>query len=117
MRLNLAILAQAGVAIDTLRVTGGGARSAMWNQLKADVLGRPVAAVADSEAGCLGAAALAAAADLGAQPGAVAAAWARPGRVFEPDAGRTAIYDQRFASYRGLYPMLRDFSGTTPCPS
>ena len=117
MRLNLAILAQAGVAIDTLRVTGGGARSAMWNQLKADVLGRPVAAVADSEAGCLGAAALAAAADLGAQPGAVAAAWARPGRVFEPDAGRTAIYDQRFASYRGLYPMLRDFSKGNPCPS
>lgn len=113
MRLNLDLLAGAGIDIDTLRVTGGGARSATWNQLKADVLGRPLAAVAESEAGCLGAAALAAATDLGAGPGEVAAAWVRPGRTFEPDARRAALYDQRFARYRDLYPILRDLQGVT----
>ena len=108
MRLNLDLLAEAGVVIDALRATGGGARSAVWNQLKADVLGRPLTTVAESEAGCLGAAALAAAADLGGGPGEVATAWVRPGRTFHPDPARAAAYEQRFAQYRGLYPVLRD---------
>lgn len=108
MRLNLDVLANSGIDIDTLRVTGGGARSAVWNQLKADVLGRPIATVAENEAGCLGAALLAAAADLGAGCDEVAKAWVLPGHTFIPDPDRSAVYDQHFARYRQLYPVLRD---------
>jgi chorismate synthase len=41
-----------------LRAIGGGARSAFWTQLKADVLGRPIVTLNVTEAGCLGAAML-----------------------------------------------------------
>jgi xylulokinase len=43
--LNLRIILEAftqGAAIETLRVIGGGARSAVWNQIMADVFGIPV---------------------------------------------------------------------------
>lgn len=42
-----------------VRVVGGGARSALWNQIKADVLGLPYVQLNRSEAGALGSAVLA----------------------------------------------------------
>ncbi len=48
----------AGVRIDELRVTGGTARGDVWNQIKADVLGLPVAVPAVRETAVLGAAIL-----------------------------------------------------------
>ncbi|MFW5846368.1 MAG: FGGY-family carbohydrate kinase, partial [Planctomycetota bacterium] len=61
MRLNLQILAENGIPVDSLRATGGAARSRLYTQLAADVLGRPIAALDVEEAGCLGGAMLAAA--------------------------------------------------------
>ena len=50
-----------GAAIDVRRVTavGGGARSPVWLQVKADVLGVPIRTLRGKEAACLGAAVLA----------------------------------------------------------
>ena len=45
----------AGRPADRLRVAGGGARSQLWNQLKADITGRPLDVLADQDAGVLGA--------------------------------------------------------------
>jgi xylulokinase len=42
-----------------VRLGGGGARSAAWNQIRADILGRPVLASAEGEMGLLGCLALA----------------------------------------------------------
>ncbi len=42
LRHNVEIARRAGVQIDTLRTVGGGARSPLWNQIKADVLGIPI---------------------------------------------------------------------------
>jgi xylulokinase len=42
-----------------LRCTGGGARSDLWNQIRADIYDRPVSVLADREGGVLGAALLA----------------------------------------------------------
>jgi len=48
-----------GLAIDEVRVSGGGARSHIWRQIQADVLGKPVAHTKIEEASALGAAMLA----------------------------------------------------------
>ena len=48
-----------GLGGDELRVVGGGARSALWLQIKADVTGRPVRAVRGDHATSAGAAMLA----------------------------------------------------------
>src|SRR5699024_9447726 len=59
MRENLEALRAAQVNIDSLRCVGGGARSPMGLQLKADITGLPVHTLALREAACLGAAMLA----------------------------------------------------------
>lgn len=82
-----------GAQILRIVATGGGARSALWLQIKADMLGVPIMTPASPERACLGAAMLAS----------VAAGWRRDahqameamvslGRVFEPDAIRVARY-------------------------
>jgi len=107
MRLNLDILHRSGMRIDELRATGGGARSAVWNQLKADVMDKPITSVAVTEAGCLGAAMLAAAADTGERLETLVAQWVHTGAVFEPNSAHAAWYRERFELYKRLYPALR----------
>jgi xylulokinase len=107
MRVNTEILARSGVAIREFRASGGGTRSARWNQLKADVLGVPITTISTTEAGCCGAALLAAAAQLGVAVEQLAAAWVRPQAVFEPDAAKHAHYREQFVRYQRLYQAIR----------
>lgn len=59
LKLNLETMKQTGISIDTLRCVGGGARSPVGLQNKADILGIPVSTLKVREAACLGAAILA----------------------------------------------------------
>jgi xylulokinase len=45
-----------GIAIDSVRVVGGGAKSALWRQIVADVLGVEARGLEETESGALGAA-------------------------------------------------------------
>lgn len=58
MRLNMDRLKEAGVAVNALRATGGGARSKLWMQMKADILNIPVTTLRSEEAGAAGSAML-----------------------------------------------------------
>ena len=111
MRLNVDILEQAGLHVREFRAIGGGARSAALTQLKADVLGRPITTLAVTEAGCLGVAMLACAAETGAKPLELADAWVRTESVVEPDRRRASQYDERFQAYRQVYPAVRELYG------
>ncbi|MBN2642715.1 MAG: hypothetical protein JXR78_13760, partial [Victivallales bacterium] len=61
LRQNVDVLKEAGLKCSAVRSLGGGAKDALWLQIKADVLDCPVEVPACSEATCLGAAILAAA--------------------------------------------------------
>jgi xylulokinase len=112
-RLHLdAMGAAAGRRIEAVSVLGGGAASALWCQILADVLGRPVRRTRSPEATSLGAAMLAAAA-VGLLPSPRAAADRMGGGAegFVPGAA-TPRYDRLFREvYAGLYPALRDSLG------
>ena len=54
MRMNLDLLEQAGIVIQGLRATGGGARSPIWLQIKADILNKPIDTLNVDEAGTVG---------------------------------------------------------------
>ncbi len=114
MRVNVEILTQAGIIISEFRATGGGARNRRWNQLKADVLGRPMATVASCEAGCCGAAMLAAAADQNVPAAELGQRWVRCEAVFEPNPQRQAFYDDQFQKYQRLYQAVRNIV-PSPC--
>ncbi len=107
MRLNFEILHEAGLGVRELRAIGGGAKNAALVQLKADVLDRPITTLAVTEAGCLGVALLACAADTGATPQELVAQWVKAGAAIEPDPRRAAQYGERFAAYRELYPAMQ----------
>ncbi len=110
MRLNLEILEGAECRVRELRAIGGGARSRFWNQLKADVTGRPVTRLDVTEAGCLGAAMLAASAHSGTPVQELARTWVRTGETLEPDPEKAALYSERLEHYRRLYPTVKEFA-------
>jgi len=101
LRANLEAWQVAGVRVEELVAVGGGAKSAAWVQLKADVLGRPVRTLCCSEAAALGAALLA-----GTAVGVYASldeAISRAvvlDRQFDPVEDRVAYYKERWAVYR-----------------
>jgi xylulokinase len=100
-----------GAEVRDVRCVGGQARSETWNQIKADVLNRPVLVPSVVEAAVLGAAILAA---LGI--GAYAdleqaiAAMVRVSRRLEPNARNAELYGRLLEGYRELYPALRQTS-------
>jgi xylulokinase len=101
-------IAAAGFPMSELRVCGGGARSATWNRIKADVLGVPVAVPEVTETAMLGAAMLGAVGiDARADLRAAIASMVRVAERIEPDPATRAIHDARHAVYRELYPALR----------
>ncbi len=115
MRLCLELLREAGGQVDILRATGGGAKSPYWMQIKADIMGIPLAVPAVSEAGCLGCAILAGTA-TGVYSSASEAAQrlAKIERTYEPQAENHRIYSERFSCYKELYPRLKDIFHRLP---
>lgn len=107
MRHNLDLLERSGCRVDQLRMIGGGARSPYLNQLKADVLGKPISVLDVTEAGCLGAALLACSADTGDDVTHLSHRWVRIARVYQPNSDHARWYQQRFAKYRRLRLTLR----------
>ena len=104
IELTLAIeaLRAGGCTITVCTVAGGGARSAWWMQLKADLLDLPVQVSAVAEPGTLGAALLA---GVGAGTyGSLieAAAHAHIAKRFEPDRRRAAKYHDKVAEYQWI---------------
>ncbi len=101
---------EAGREIREVRVSGGGARSSLWRQILADVLGVPLVSVEALEGAAYGAALLAGV-GAGVWPDVQTAtevvhlgAETRPGPQQE-------AYRQAYAIYRTLYPTLKDTFG------
>ncbi len=109
LRVHLELLREAGVALEELHAVGGGARSALWLGLKADICRMRLRIPRVTEAACLGAALLAAVA-AGDYPDVPSAAERAVefDRVIEPDPASSDRYDGRYALYRRLYPALKE---------
>jgi xylulokinase len=107
IKLSLDAMEAAGIAIEELRAFGGGARSPLWLQVKADIYGKPVRAMDVAEAPCLGVAILA-----GVAGGAFnsveegLARMVRATQTYHPDPARVERYAERHALFREVYPAL-----------
>lgn len=96
-----------GTPIREVRVAGGGARIALWNQIKADVTGHVFRPCETSENGVLGSAILAATgaghfSDLATASDAMV----RLGEAVTPNPDHREIYDDLFRRYVALYPAV-----------
>jgi xylulokinase len=89
-----------------LSLVGGGARSALWAQLLADVIGLPLVTREGGESGgALGAARLAWLADGGSIEQVCLAP--KVARMFEPNAAAAPVLAERSARFRRLYAAVR----------
>ena len=106
MAYNLEKLEGFGVAPGRLYACGGGARSKVWLQIKADIWNREILPVKTEETGALGSAILGFAAVTGEKDRlALAKKFVQLGEPMRPDAARVEVYREKFQ----LYKQLRDF--------
>ena len=90
------------------RVSGGGARSRLWLEILASVLGIPLERTESEEGSAFGAALLGGvAAGVFADVHEAVERCVRVGEVVEPDAGDSERYVELQERYRALYPALR----------
>ena len=91
-----------------VRISGGGAKSPVWQQIIADVLNAPLVNINTTEGGAFGAAILASvAAGVFDQVATACEAMIQTGEqvAVGSDAG---IYAERYGIYQSLYPILKD---------
>jgi xylulokinase len=103
-RHHVDVLVEGGHPILSVRIMDGGARSALWRQIVADVLGRAIEYAPGADLGSAFGVAWVAGVALGAWD------W---GRLLEP-AGPTVIHHpeaERTARYDGLYRRYRELGG------
>lgn len=101
--------AASAMPIGRFLVMGGGARSPLWCQIMADVLGRPVDVAREPEATCLGAGILAAfGAGIFTSVQEAAAAMTGTGKRYVPNSEQSAKYDRIYDLYKDIYPALRE---------
>lgn len=108
LRHNVETAARAGFPLKTLACVGGGARSRLWNQIKADVLGRPVRLPRAAIGAPLGDA-IVAAVGAGLYPSIETAVrqMVELGVDYQPRSEWAARYDALYKIYVGLYPALK----------
>jgi len=104
---SVELMRAAGIRSKTIIASGGGARSALWRQMMADVFETPIALVNATEGAAYGAALLAAV-GTGAYPDVRTAAKAcittSPSAAPGPDA---KVYAKYYPRYKALYPLLK----------
>jgi len=98
-----------GVHIEEIRSLGGGSRSAIWSQIKADVTGKGIRIMAESECASLGAAILVAVAQGHYASVENAAAASNAVRnSFDPLPENSRAYEKGYATYKKLYDRVKD---------
>lgn len=97
----------ARVLDDKLIVVGGAAHSPLWMQIIADITGYPVWTIEQDVEAAMGAALLAALGTQLVSPEVARGGWVSLVERARPDAGRRAVYAERFAVYKDLYPALK----------
>lgn len=110
LRINLDLLKKSGITIEELHAVGGGARSDIWLQLKADICGMPLRVPRVTEAACLGAAVLASV-GAGYYNSVDSAVHEAVGidRTIAPHGRDAEAYERRYEHYLELYPKLISF--------
>ena len=107
-RSNMELIEESGIEIRDVVLSGGSSKSSLWNQIKADVMGRKVRTVKNQDSGCLGAAILA-----GVGSGVFASiedacdAIIEDGETFAPDPDNLKIYCAYFNLYKKLYENVK----------
>ncbi|MGA3018421.1 MAG: xylulokinase [Bryobacteraceae bacterium] len=108
----LDIIESLGVAVNSVRASGGGAQSPFWRQLLADIFAKRVVTLETQEGSAYGAAllALAGTGEYASVPEVCRAA-VRETESVAPRAADSAFYQKAHRVYQALYPALKPVFG------
>jgi xylulokinase len=117
-RDSFEILAAMRVPVDRVLLGGGGARSPLWRQIHADVLGVPVGTLRAEEGAAFGAALLAGV-GAGVWPSVETACDQTVVLAGEtrPNPANVRVMAEQYRRYRALYPALRQVIGPAAKPA
>jgi len=108
MRYNMEKLSEGNVRINRLLACGGGARSPIWLQIKADILGCEIIPVKIEETGAMGSAILGFAAVTGEKPTEIASRFLRYAESVYPNPAHAEIYNRRYELYKQLRAFYKE---------
>jgi xylulokinase len=112
------VMQENGLFLEELRVTGGQARSALWNQIKADITGKQILVVETGYSELIGDACVALFA-LGEYKTLAEASEniVKIEKVYNPGLSTRGLYDELFSLYRESYKGLKNiFEGLSRLP-
>jgi xylulokinase len=109
LRRDLEIFSKNNIKISSIISMGGGAKSGLWNQIKADITGLELLIPENTETALLGAAIIAGVGigiyeDFGAATSKVVSIE----KKYSPDSGNKSIYDIAYKKYVELYDRIGD---------
>ncbi|SDF33406.1 FGGY-family carbohydrate kinase [Sporomusa acidovorans] len=104
LKINIEKMEENGIHIDSLRACGGGSRSDIWLQIKADIFNKEIKAVKIKEAGTLGVIIMTGFA-VGLFPSFEEAmnSLVKIEKIFAPNPKNVDIYNKNYNKYKGLY--------------
>lgn len=108
MRYNMERLEAGNVRIQRLLACGGGARSPIWLQIKADILDCEIIPIEIEETGAMGSAILGFAAVTGEKPMDIASRFWRYAVPVHPNPAHAEVYNRRYELYKQLRAFYKE---------
>ncbi len=107
---NLEAIEAMGLEVNEIRTMGGGSKSDIWNQIKADITGKTLQVTASSQdTACLGAAILAGAAvGIFSSVEDAVQSMVQVRRCYEPNQDNRKIYDSQYKKFKLLFHSLEE---------
>lgn len=117
---NLEAISAMGLEVEQIRTMGGGSKSEVWNQIKADITGKTLNVTYSSQdTACLGAAILAGkAAGYFESIESAVDSMIRIRKSYTPDPAKHAVYQKQYAKFQKLFRSLTDlydYDAANPC--
>lgn len=107
LRSNIELIEDANINVKEIIASGGASNSDIWNQIKADVLGKSIITVKNKDSGCLGAAILAGVgAGIFDSLEKACNLTIKKGKAYFPNDANVKLYDKYYQIYKELYIKL-----------
>jgi xylulokinase len=97
-----------GKELCEMNAIGGGAKSDLWCQIKADVYGKEIIALEESEGGIVGAAMLTFSGVTGESVASLGKRWLRVRKSFTPDASCQETYEKQYSLFKTFHEILQE---------
>lgn len=108
MKLNLEKLNRAGIHIEKIYATGGGASSEQWLQMKADILQKEIVSLGAAQSGTLGCIMLAAVAcGIFSSLEQAAGTFVHYKKIYKPRSKMKDSYEKYYQQYLTIYPRMK----------